>query len=495
MHDLPSALYTAEQTRELDRILIEELNISASELIDRAASAALDIIKKQWLAIEHITFLCGGGHNGADGICLAIKAKLGGYKVSVYQLEKADKTSPETKKAMQLAKDNDITITSFTGQLQHSDLIVDALFGTGLNRNVSGDYKTAIHLCNEQAEIPVFALDVPSGLNANTGQILGEAINADATVSFIGINTGLLTAEGVEQTGELFFNDLATPKSVYQRVKPTASQIHIDNYKQLLAPRTRNSHKGLFGHTLIIGGDTGMSGATRLAAEAAARTGSGLTSIATRSEHAALLSLARPELMSHGVDTSEQLKPLLDRAKAIAIGPGLGQQSWGQQLFEKTLDSGLPLVIDADALNLLSQTKFQSNKWVLTPHPGEAARLLNCSTNDIQADRYTAVQKLQHQYDGVVVLKGAGTLIYNGQGPILVSSYGNPGMSTGGTGDILAGVIASFMSQGHSSLDAACLGVILHGIAGDKAAEQQGERGMLAMDLIPHLHHLVNLRF
>ena len=495
MHDLPSALYTAEQTRQLDSILIEELAISASELIDRAASASLDIIKKQWLDIEQITFLCGGGHNGADGITLAIKAKLHGYKVSVYQLGKSSGISTETNKAMQNAKDNGIEILSFSDHIERSDLIVDALLGTGLNRDITGIYQTAIHCCNEQLDTPIFALDIPSGLNADTGEIMGDAINADATVSFIGLNAGLVTAEGVQQSGELFFNDLATPKPVYDKVPPIARHLHIDTYKKLLAPRTRNSHKGLFGHTLVIGGDSGMSGAVRLAAEAAARTGSGLTSVATRAEHAAFITQMRPELMCHGIETTEALTPLLSKATAITIGPGLGQHSWGQILFQQTLQAGLPLVVDADALNLLSQTEIYSDNWILTPHPGEAANLLNCSTKDIQADRYSAVKKLQQQYGGVVVLKGAGSLIYDGHQPIYISTYGNPGMSTGGTGDVLAGVIASFISQGNTLIDAACLGVMLHGIAGDKAAEQQGERGMLAMDLIPQLHQLVNRRF
>lgn len=494
MHDMPPALYSVEQTRELDRILIEDYQLSASELIDRAASSALDIIKKQWLHVEHISFLCGGGHNGADGICLAIKAKKHGYKVSVYQLAKDDALSGETKKAQQTAIDNGIAIYPFQNNIPECDLIVDALFGTGLNRPLSGIYRAAVEYCNNKA-IPIFALDIPSGLNADTGQCLGTAINATATVSFIGINIGLVTADGPQQCGELFFKDLATPDSVYQQVKPVAQQLCIDNYSQLLAPRTKNSHKGLFGHSLVIGGEHGMSGAIRLAAEAAARTGSGLTSVATRFEHAALITQARPELMCHGIETTHDLAPLLSKANAVAIGPGLNQNDWSDALFQHTIKTAQPLVIDADALNLLTKTKAHSDKWVLTPHPGEAARLLNCSTKDIQANRYDAVRKLQKQYGGVVVLKGAGTLICDTQQQVYVSRYGNPGLSTGGTGDVLTGVITSLIAQGNSLIDAACLGVMLHGIAGDKAAKLNGERGMLAMDLIPQLRHLVNLRF
>jgi NAD(P)H-hydrate epimerase len=494
MHDMPPALYSVEQTRELDRIIIEECHISASELIDRAASSALDIIKKQWLHVEHISFLCGGGHNGADGICLAIKAKNHGYKVSVYQLANNDTLSGETRKAQQKAIENGISILKFQDNIPACDLIVDALFGTGLNRPLTGIYKSAVEYCNNTA-IPIFALDIPSGLNADTGQRLGTTINATATVSFIGINSGLVTADGPQQCGELFFKDLTTPAAVYNQIHPVAKLLCIDNFSQLLAPRTKNSHKGLFGHSLVLGGDHGMSGAIRLAAEAAARTGSGLTSVATRTEHTAMITQARPELMCHGIETTNDLVPLVSKANAIAIGPGLNQNDWSDSLFKYTIQSSQPLVLDADALNLLSKTKHHSNKWVLTPHPGEAARLLNCSTKDIQANRYDAVKKLQHQYGGVIVLKGAGTLICDLQQKVYVSHYGNPGLSTGGTGDVLTGVITSLIAQGNSLIDAACLGVMLHGMAADKAANLNGERGMLAMDLIPQLHHLVNLRF
>lgn len=493
MQTLPTQLYTADQTRQLDRILIDEYKLTARKLIDRAATAALALINEKWPDTKHLTFLCGGGHNGADGITLAIKAKAQGYKVSVYQLANADGISEETQQAMAVAQENHIDIARFDDTLPTSDLIIDAIFGTGLNRAVSGNYLSAIEAVN-QSPPPVFSLDIASGLHADSGQILGDAINADATLSFIGLNSGLVTAEGIEHSGELFFNDLATPETVYQKVTPQAERITVNQFKHLLSPRKRNSHKGNYGHLLLVGGDTGMSGAIRLAAESGARTGSGLTTIATREANTNIAQV-RPELMCHGVETAQQLTPLLDKATAITIGPGLGQDQWGQLLFQQTLSSPQPLVIDADALNLLSQTSNKSNNWILTPHPGEAARLLNCSTQQVQADRFAAIQQLQHLYGGVIVLKGAGTLIYNGKETIKVSGYGNPGMSTGGTGDVLAGVIGSLLAQGHTLLDAACLGVILHGLAGDKAAAEFGERGMLAMDLIPYLRSLVNLRF
>jgi len=238
-----------------------------------------------------------------------------------------------------------------------------------------------------------------------------------------------------------------------------------------------------------------MSGAARVAAEAGARVGAGLTTIATRELHASYLNLSRPEIMCHAVENSETLEPLLTTATTLTLGPGLGQSSWSQELFDKAIRNKLPMIVDADALNLLSQSPRSHDNWVLTPHPGEAARLLGVSSKQVQADRFAAVEQLQQRYGGVIVLKGAGTLIYDGKQPVWLSSLGNPGMASGGMGDALAGIIGGLAAQGLSLTNAAKVGVLLHAMAADKAAELDGERGMLAMDLMPHLRHLANLRY
>jgi NAD(P)H-hydrate epimerase len=494
MQTLPKTLYSAEQTRQLDSILIQQHNISATTLISRAASAALAVIQHQWPETESICIICGGGNNGADGITLAIKAQQSGYKVSVYQLANADSYSVETQTAINKAHEARVDVKPYKNGIELGDIIVDAIFGTGLNRAVSDHYATAINHINS-IDKPVLSLDIPSGIDATNGRVLGCAIKADTTISFIGLNTGLFTNDASTHTGKIFFNDLATPSSVYKTLPAIAERIVIDDYQYLLAPRDRNSHKGHFGHLAIIGGNDGMTGAAKLAAEAGARTGSGLITIATRKHHQAMMNQARPELMCRGIELADDFNLLSEQVTVLSVGPGLGQDHWARQTFNLCLQQTQPKVIDADALNLLSKSPQKDDKWVLTPHPGEAARLLNCSTNDIQANRYDAVKQLQETYGGVVVLKGAGTLIYDGEHPIKVSNYGNPGMSSGGMGDVLTGIIGSLIGQKCSLFDAACLGVIIHGMAADKAALAAGERGMLAMDLMPHIRDLVNLRF
>lgn len=267
--------------------------------------------------------------------------------------------------------------------------------------------------------------------------------------------------------------------------------LNLTDLQTQLPPRPRTASKGDFGHVLVIGGDYGMAGAVRMCGEAAARVGAGLTTVATRAPHINIVSSMRPELMCYGVHDATLLEKLLQRATVIALGPGLGQSDWSQQLFATALAATQPKIIDADGLNLLSKQPHKNDHWILTPHVGEAARLLNCSTHDIQNDREKAALKLQQQYGGIVVLKGHGTLIVGPSQKISICNAGNPGMATGGMGDVLTGVIAGLVAQQIDLLSAAELGVCLHAAAGDLAA-QAGERGMLALDLMPYLRQLVN---
>lgn len=301
---------------------------------------------------------------------------------------------------------------------------------------------------------------------------------------------GLFTGEGLEYAGEVVLADLGVPPEVKRAVEPSA--LLLPPLVRGLPPRPRHAHKGMFGHVLVVGGDYGFSGAARMAAEAAARVGAGLVSVATRKEHASLLSVARPELMCHGVAGREEIQALLERATVVAVGPGLRRSGWAGMLLASALDSELPLVLDADGLNLLAARPTRSERWILTPHPGEAARLLGSSSAKIQQDRFAAAGELQARYGGVVVLKGSGTIIQGPQGQPRVCTAGNPGMASGGMGDILTGVIAGLLAQGLDPLEAATLGVCLHGTAGDRAARAGGERGLLASDLLEPLRQLVN---
>lgn len=271
----------------------------------------------------------------------------------------------------------------------------------------------------------------------------------------------------------------------------TLQILYLSDFKDFLQKRPRDSHKGLFGHVLVVGGDVGFSGAVRMAAEAALRVGAGLVSIATRKSHADFLNVTRPEIMCHGVESEEELTLLLEKATVIIVGPGLQQSSWAKKCLSAVLNCQKPLVVDADGLNLLAVAPQKYSSWILTPHPMEAARLLQCDKSDIQADRLNAAIQLQQKYDGVIVLKGAGTLIV-GKAPPAICVNGNPGMSSAGMGDILSGVIGGLVAQQIPLEVAAKLGVLVHALAGDCAAEN-GERGLIATDLFPYLKQLVNV--
>ncbi len=484
------ALYSAAQSRQFDSRAIAA-GISGGTLMARAGAAAYSALHARWPQARRIAVLCGVGNNAGDGFVVARLARAAGCDVSVLQVGDASVMHGD---ALQALNDyraaGGVTQGFVAADLAAADVLVDALFGTGLTRDISGAWRTAIEAVNAAAR-PVLALDLPSGLHADSGAVLGVAVRAAVTVSFIARKQGLYTGAGPAYAGRISFDDLGIPAQIYSDMTPGACLLANDALTDWLPPRARDAHKGRFGHVLVIGGEQGMSGAIQHAAEAAARVGAGLVSIATRAVHAALLSAARPELMSHGVESAAQLSPLLARANVIAIGPGLGQGAWARALLGRALDTQLPLVVDADALNLLAREPLRRDNWILTPHPGEAARLLQCATADIVADRYQAVRELAARYGGVAVLKGAGTLIVRQGDTVRVCAAGNPGMASGGMGDVLTGVIAGLLAQGLPLFAAAQAGVLVHALAGDAAA-CDGERGLLASDLLPCLRRIVN---
>jgi len=488
---LPHALYRAEQVREFDRIAIQEFAIAGSELMERAGASAWRLLRERWPEAREIAVVCGGGNNGGDGYVVARLAREQGLRVHLLQLGDPAKLRGDALAKAEAWREAGGEVEPFEGLPVRIDLLVDAILGTGLERPVTGDWARAIEAMNRH-QAPCLAIDIPSGLHADTGRILGHAIQAAATISFIGLKQGMFTGQGPDCCGQIRFDALGIPARVYAHQILAVRRIDWGQQARRLVPRRRSAHKGDFGHLLVIGGDQGYSGAARLAAEAAARTGAGLVSLATHPSHAAWLNLGRPELMCRGVAEPQGLAPLLDRASAIAIGPGLGRGPWGRGMLQAALDAGLPLVVDADALNLLSERPEWRDRWVFTPHPGEAARLLDCTVAEIEADRFSAVARLQARYGGVVVLKGAGSLIAQGSSrPTALCSDGNPGMATGGSGDLLTGIIGGLLAQGHDLEEAAELGVCLHAAAGDRAA-RQGERGLLAGDLLDELRPLLN---
>jgi len=487
-------LYMAAQVRELDRLAIEEHGIEGFELMMRAAHAAFEVLKRQWAHANKILLVCGSGNNGGDGYLLASLALQAGIKVNLIDAADIKNLKDDAARAHQhwlQAGGKGWSLSRINDDLFDVDVIVDALLGTGLQRPVSGDWAQLISRINA-AHRPVLAIDIASGLNADTGQVMGVAVTADVTISFIGLKRGLFTASGTGISGKVLFNDLDVPPGVYDQITPATSIIDDAERQQLLTPRTADCHKGDCGHVLLVGGNTGMAGAIQMAALAAARTGAGLVSIATRRAHALQITTACPGLMAHAVESIEALQPLIQRADVIAIGPGLGQDAWANMVLDQVLGSGLPQVIDADGLNLLAIKLLQHNRWILTPHPAEAARLLQCSTADVQSDRFTAVADMASQYGGVVVLKGNGTLISeSGDDKTWLCRQGNPGMASAGMGDVLTGIIAALVGQGLSLAESARLGVYIHANAADSASID-GQRGLLATDLLPAIRQWVN---
>lgn len=490
---LQNRLYTVAQVRELDRLAIKH-GVAGFELMMRAAIAAFDRLKQQWPDAEKILVICGGGNNGGDGYLLAALALQASLEVTVVDACSSTDLKNDALLAYQHWQQcggQGIALTQLENNMFDVDVIVDALLGTGLQRPVSGEWVQLIERINA-AQCPVLAIDIASGLNADTGQIMGAAVTADITVSFIGLKRGMVTADGTEVSGKIFLDDLNVRDSIYQQVSNSACVIDDKERQQLLAPRKAGSHKGDFGHVLLVGGNNGMPGAIQMAAMAAARSGAGLVSIATRGAHAVQIATASPGLMAHAVENGGDLQPLLKRADVVVVGPGLGQGAWANDLLDAVLESELPLVVDADGLNLLARKQVKYSNWVLTPHPAEAARLLQCETSDIQSDRFTAVTEIASQYGGAVVLKGNGSLIAeNGNEAIYCCRQGNPGMASAGMGDVLTGVIAALLAQGLSLSEAARIGVYIHANAADSASAD-GQRGTCATDLLPAIRHWVN---
>ena len=487
-----TAVYQVAQIREFESDARTRYGLVGDVLMQRAGKAAFDFIQRRWPQAQHTAIFCGAGNNGGDGYVVAKLLHQRGMRVMVYQVGDHSQLKEEALQAYHACRYDNVPMTEWHDgvDLGHPDLVIDALLGIGLKNEVRDPMRSAI-VKMQQCHAPIFAIDIPSGVEADTGVMLGEAIRATATITFIGVKLGLLTGQGAACTGELVLNDLQLPSELFSEIKPALEKIDLDHYAAYLKPRPRDWHKGLSGHVLVIGGDQGFSGASLMAAEAALRVGAGLVSVATHPESAPMMNVSCPEIMCHPVHAPADMEPLLKRADMIVLGPGLGQSEWGRSLFEALKNVILPMVVDADALNWLSALPRLNDNWILTPHPGEASRLLHTTTAAISANRLMSAQTIQKEYGGVVVLKGAGTIITTAHALPAICDRGNPGMSSAGMGDILSGVIGGLVAQRVPLFDAAKLGVYLHASAGDMAA-REGERGTIATDLLPYLRQLAN---
>lgn len=491
----PTAIYSAAQVRALDAYEIEQRQVPSFTLMTRAAEGALKILRARWPQARRLAVVCGAGNNGGDGYVLARLARAGGLDARVLAATSPGKLEGDARRAHAewlAAGGSAHGVTA--DALADSDVVVDGLLGIGLSGAPRPETVAVIRAINA-ANRPVLALDVPSGVDADTGVVHEEAVRAEITVCFVAFKSGLFLGAGPEHAGVVLLDDLGITAPDGPQYQPLLRLISEAEISSRLPRRARDSHKGTNGRVLIIGGGPGMPGALRLAGEAALRSGAGLVTVAGAPENLVPVMATRPELIYLPMAAGALLDEALRAASVIAIGPGLGRSEWARRLWSQVMEIQAPVVADADALNLLAESpaKLPAN-WILTPHPGEAGRLLGVDTAAVQADRLAAVRALHARYGAVVVLKGAGTLVAgtaNGAVEISICDRGNPGMATAGMGDVLTGVIAGMFAQAPDALPAARLGVLIHALAGDSAA-LGGQRGLVASDLIGELRGWVN---
>jgi hydroxyethylthiazole kinase-like uncharacterized protein yjeF len=491
----PTAIYSAAQVRALDAWEIEQRQVPSFTLMTRAAESAFRILRARWPQVRSISVVCGGGNNGGDGYVLARLALAAGLHAKVFAVQ-VDRLTGDARRAWTEWQAAGGTTQPLAGDsLAGSELIVDALLGTGLKGAPRADCLAAIHVINA-ARCPVMALDVPSGIDADSGAVQGAAVRADITVTFVGLKTGLYLGSGPQYAGVVLLEDLGVVAPAQPQFTPVLRRIDESELAATLPARARDSHKGSHGRVLIVGGGAGMPGALRMAGEAALRVGAGLVTVAGLPENLGPVISARPELIYLPVAGATDLDRAVGAADVVAVGPGLGTDSWAQSVWRRiTAERDKPVILDADALNLLadSPTRLPAH-WILTPHPGEAGRLLGSDASTVQASRLDAARDLHARYGAIVVLKGAGTLVASGaEGAteLAICDRGNPGMGTPGMGDVLTGVIAGLRAQLRDSLHAARIGVLVHALAGDSAA-QGGQRGLIAGDVVRELRGWVN---
>jgi NAD(P)H-hydrate epimerase len=482
----------------------QKAGCSMFELMQRAGEAAFQVLRQEWPKAQNILVVAGNGNNAGDGYVLAKLAKLKGLNVLVVCQEPERALLGDAKQAqLEWQKVAGETLEFAKQDYSKFDVLIDALLGTGVTGELKPIFHSVIKQIN-QAGIPVLSIDLPSGMQANTGQPLPICVKADVTVTFIATKPGLVSGIGKEFCGKLTFSDLAVGKEFFN-IAHSETQLVDWTMLQPLQARPVHGNKGTFGKLLCIGGNQGMAGAIRLSAESALRSGVGLVKVYCHGSSSLSISAGRPEIMLANKD----LEAALEWCSCIVIGPGLGQNDWAHQQFSRLLAHlkrhPKPLVIDADGLNLLASkaddvdmlnTLAQLPSLILTPHPGEASRLLNCTIAHIENDRHLACKNIAQQYNSTCVLKGAGTIIQvesSHQAPqCWVCKGGNPGMATAGMGDLLTGIIGAFLAQGFTSQKASVYGVCAHAEAGDRVAIQYGQRGMIASDLLQPLRAIVN---
>lgn len=488
--DTEYPVYSTEQIREIEHIAIHQDGIAGHDLMRQAGESAFKAMCEHFPEVKKIIVVTGAGNNAGDGFVLAQQALNAGFVCHVMCLSPAESLPTDAAKAQQdyfsHEKSHEI---SQQNDLSDYDLVIDAILGIGLKRPVDGLFADVIERINT-CKSAVMSLDVPSGLQADNGTVMAHAVKADFCLTFIGLKSGLLTARARDHIHHLALAPLEIRSADSGKVPGVGSTIPDSIRSQLLPCRKATAYKGNFGHVLVIGGNRGYPNAARLAGEAAVRTGAGLVSIITHPDSVTAVAAGCASLMVTGSNDTCMLNELLKKVTTIIIGPGLGRDDWAKKMFARVIGCQLPTIIDADALHWLSQNPGRHPNAVLTPHPGEAARLLSCASVDIESDRLSAAMAINEQYQGVTVLKGAGTIVCHNQ-QLHFCLGGNVSLASGGTGDVLSGIIAGLVAQGISLADAAICGVQIQAKASELSSTG-GTRGILASDLFSHLHALVN---
>jgi NAD(P)H-hydrate epimerase len=481
---LPREIFTAHQVRQMEAAALAG-GVAGFVLMKRAGAAAFAALRQRWPLARSLVVVAGPGNNGGDGLVLARLAKQAGLDVQVMRVGDGEFRGEAGVAARELQEAGLELLPFDAPALGRADLVVDALLGIGARAPLPAPLRSAIEAINAAGR-RVFSLDLPSGLDPDQGHAL-PAVHATATITFIALKQGLFLGDGPEHAGEILFDGLQVQRAP---VEAALRRLSYEVLVETLPPRPRRSHKGQFGRVLIVGGGAGMPGAVRLAGEAALRVGAGLVTVASLPEHLGIVA-ARPELMFRALREVADLLEAIAAADVIAVGPGLGRDAWAVQMLQAVLGAhrtGQRLVLDADALNLVADAGevMHRDDWVLTPHPGEAARLLGTDVAAVEQDRLAALRALHKRYGGTIVLKGAGTLIgATGEVPRLCD-HGNPGMSVPGMGDVLTGAVAGLLAQCARAFDATAAAVYAHAVAGDHCA-RGGLRGMLASEVAREL--------
>ncbi len=499
---------TAAEARRLDELTIRRYGTPGHVLMERAGAGATAVLLAQFPHVRKnapVLVVAGKGNNGGDGFVIARRLRRQGVKAAVVLLgRQADVKGDAARALAALRRGHGVVseavaaaeIAQLPEKMQAAVLLVDAVFGTGLNAAVEGRYADVLQMMNA-AGVPIFAVDIPSGLHADRGTPLGVAVQAEATATFGFAKIGQVIHPGVEYVGALAVVDIGIAPEALAEVRPRTRLSDAPEVAPLIPLRAAEAHKGTCGHVLVVAGSRGHSGAALMTAHAAARAGAGLTTLAGPASLNDVLASGRPEVMTALLRDRDgfvqfdeaQLRSMLEGKSAVVVGPGLGTHADAEKVVRFLLtESALPAVIDADALTCVARDRTLLKRaqahLLLTPHPGEMARLLGSDTGAVQADRVATARAFAEEHRCTVVLKGARSVIAAPDGAAWINPTGNPGMASGGMGDALSGMLAALLAQGLTPAEAACLGVYVHGEVADHIAATHGQIGLLASDVI-----------